>query len=75
LSESALDTIKKDIATLVAEDTKLLLTTKTKIMLDSMHKVIGGYLTNNKIDYDMLRKTVAAIGEYDNVANPAPVNA
>jgi hypothetical protein len=46
-----------------------------KKMLESMIDLLGSYVANGKVDYELLRKVATKIVEYNKVANQEPTSA
>lgn len=75
LSDTALATILKEVEELKTTEDSASIEVKTKTMLESMNVLLGSYIANGKVDYDLLRKVETKIAEYNKLANPEPTSA
>jgi hypothetical protein len=75
LSDTALAAILKDVEEMKAADDKIQLAAKTKLMLDSMTRLVAAYIATDKVNPVVFKDVQASIEAYNKLANPAPVAA
>ena len=75
ISDAKLVEILKDVEEMKAADDKLQLTQTTKKMLDSMLRLVAGYVATDKVDKIVYKDVQAAIEAYNKITAPAPTPA
>lgn len=72
LSDTALAAIMKDVDEMKAADDKIQLVAKTKLMLDSMLRLVAAHVATDKVNPAVFKDVQACIEAYNKIANPLP---
>jgi hypothetical protein len=72
ITDTALSAIIKEVEELKAADDKIQLEAKTKTMLDSMTRLIAGYIATGKVEKTIFKNVESSIADYNKIANPLP---
>jgi len=74
IAQTVMVEILKEIDELKGDEDKATIEGRSKVLVEAMHQLVGGYITNGNLDAALLEKLSTKLAEYNSLIQPSIVN-